>query len=357
MGDKSHKFLAAVAQFAPFFMDRDATVGKACQIIATAAEGGVRLLAFPEAWIPTFPYWPRGLPHPQRKLSVDAYVALYREAVEIPGPATDRLCAAARKGNINVVMGLTEKESRQGGTMYNTMLYISSSGEIIGKHRKLMPTHEERCVWGMGGHDDLQVFDTTVGRVAGLVCGNNQMTLAKYALLMRGEQIHIASWPARKGMKTLVDVTSRNYAIEGQVFVLCAAGYFSADHVPDDFPLKSQTEWTISGGSGIIGPSGEYLAGPVYDREELITAEIDLEAIIASKSVHDTTGHYARPDLLRLEILDPGQPSSTKATWSEPASSSREWVSTKLLKEELYKPADAEVSGDTCSPSRTSGQA
>jgi nitrilase len=313
MGDKPQKFLAGVAQFVPVFLDRDATVDKACQIIATAAEGGVRLLAFPEAWIPTFPYWPRGLPHPQRKLSVEAYVMLYRDAVEIPSPATDRLCAAARKGNINVVMGLTEKESRQGGTMYNTMLYISSSGEIIGKHRKLMPTHEERCVWGMGGSDDLQVFDTDVGRVSGLVCGNNHMTLAKYALLTQGEQIHVASWPARKGMRTLVEVASRNYAMEGQVFVLCAAGYFSAEHVPDDFPLKAQTDWTISGGSAIIGPSGEYLVGPVYDREELITAEIDLEEIIARKSVQDTTGHYARPDLLRLEILNPAKSSGFPA--------------------------------------------
>jgi nitrilase len=313
MGDKPQKFLAGVAQFVPVFLDRDATVDKACQIIATAAEGGVRLLAFPEAWIPTFPYWPRGLPHPQRKLSVEAYVMLYRDAVEIPSPATDRLCAAARKGNINVVMGLTEKESRQGGTMYNTMLYISSSGEIIGKHRKLMPTHEERCVWGMGGSDDLQVFDTDVGRVSGLVCGNNHMTLAKYALLTQGEQIHVASWPARKGMRTLVEVASRNYAMEGQVFVLCAAGYFSAEHVPDDFPLKAQTDWTISGGSAIIGPSGEYLVGPVYDREELITAEIDLEEIIARKSVQDTTGHYARPDLMRLELLNPAKSRSFPA--------------------------------------------
>jgi predicted amidohydrolase len=307
MGDRSPKFLAAVAQFAPVFLDRDATVEKACQIIATAAEGGARLIAFPEAWIPTFPYWPRGLPHPQRKLSVQAYVDLYREAVEIPSPATDRLCAAARKGRINVVMGLTEKESRQGGTMYNTMLYISSSGEIIGKHRKLVPTHEERCVWGMGGAESLKVFDTDVGRVSGLVCGNNHMTLAKYALLSQGEQIHVASWPARKGMKTQVEVASRNYAMEGQVFVLCAAGYFSEDRVPDDFALKSQTEWTISGGSAIIGPAGEYLVAPVYDREELLMAEIDLEEIIARKCVQDTTGHYTRPDLLRLEILNPAK--------------------------------------------------
>src|SRR5690606_16288616 len=163
--------------------------------------------AFPEAWLPTFPHWPRALPNPKRELSVQAYVDFYREAVDIPSPATDKLCAAARKGNINVVMGLTEKESRQGGTMYNTMLYISASGEIIGKHRKLMPTFEERCVWGMGGHDDLQVFDMDVGRVSGLICGNNQMTLAKYAMFLQGEQIHVASWPARKGMKSLVDVT------------------------------------------------------------------------------------------------------------------------------------------------------
>lgn len=304
MGETSSRFLAAVAQFAPVFLDREATVEKACRIISTAAEGGARLVVFPEAWIPTFPYWPRALPYPQRKLSVDAYVALYREAVEIPSPATDRLCAAARKGRITVVMGINEKESLQGGTMYNTLLYIGPSGEIIGRHRKLVPTFEERCVWGMGGADSLQVYSTECGRMSGLVCGNNLITLAKYALLTQGEQIHVAVWPARTGMKDMVDVVSRNYAIEGQVFVLCAAGYFTADLVPEDFPLKSQTEWTIAGGSGIIDPMGNYLAGPVYDREELIHAEIDLDRIVAAKSTQDTTGHYARPDLLRLQIVN-----------------------------------------------------
>ena len=302
MGEKPLKFLAAVAQIAPVFLNREATIDKACKIIAEAADGGARIIAFPEAWVPTFPYWPRALPHPNRSLSVDAYVALYREAVEIPSPATERLCAAARKGSITVVMGLNEKESRQGGTMYNTLLYIGPSGEILGRHRKLMPTFEERCVWGMGGADRLQVYSTDCGRLSGLVCGNNLMTLAKYALLSQGEQIHVAVWPSRTGMKDMVDVVSRNYAIEGQVFVLCACGYFTADHVPDEFALKPHTEWAIGGGSGIIDPMGRYLAGPVYDREELIQAEIDLDRIIAAKSVHDTTGHYARPDILRLEI-------------------------------------------------------
>jgi len=239
---------------------------------------------------------------------VEAYVALYREAVEIPSPATERLCAAARKGRITVVMGINEKESRQGGTMYNTLLYIGPSGEILGRHRKLVPTFEERCVWGMGEADSLQVYSTDCGRLSGLVCGNNLMTLAKYALLSQGEQIHVAVWPSRTGMKEMVDVVSRNYAIEGQVFVLCACGYITADQVPDDFPLKSQTEWAIGGGSGIIDSMGHYLAGPVYDREELIQAEIDLDRIIAAKSIHDTTGHYARPDLLRLEVQGPKTP-------------------------------------------------
>lgn len=305
MGEKSRKFHAAVAQAVPVFLDREATVEKACRIIAEAAERGARLIAFPEAWIPTFPYWPRALPHPRRHLSVDAYVALYREAVEIPSPSTDRLCAAARRGRITVVMGVNEKESRQGGTMYNTLLYIGPSGEILGRHRKLVPTFEERCVWGMGEADSLAVYTTECGRVSGLVCGNNLMTLAKYALLSQGEQIHVAVWPSRTGMREMVDVVCRNYAIEGQLFVLCACGYITAAHVPDAFPLKSETEWAISGGSGIIDPSGRYLAGPVYDREDLLVAEIDLDRIVAAKSIHDTTGHYSRPDLLRLEIRRP----------------------------------------------------
>jgi predicted amidohydrolase len=305
--NKQSRYLAAVAQMVPVWLDREATVDKACAVIATAAEGGARLIAFPEACIPTFPYWPRGLAYPHRHLSIDAYVELYREAVVVPSAATDRLCAAAKRGKINVVMGLTEKEAKLGGTMYNTMLFINHEGEITGKHRKLIPTFEERCVWGMGGAEDLKVFDSDCGTLGTLVCGNNSMTLAKYALLAQGEQVHIAPWPARTGMKNTVDVVSRNYAIEGQVFVLCAAGHITAQAVPDDFPLKDQTQWEIAGGSGIIDPMGNYIAGPVYDREELLLAEIDLEKIIAAKASQDSIGHYSRPDLLRLQVLVPAE--------------------------------------------------
>jgi len=155
MGDRLPKYTGAAVQISPVFLDREATVEKACEAIREAGRNGARLIVFPEAYIPTFPYWPRAMPHPDRGLSLKAYVELYKNAVEIPSPATDRLCEAARRADAVVVMGLNEREPGYGATMFNTLLYINRDGTILGRHRKLMPTFEEKCIWGMGDGSDL----------------------------------------------------------------------------------------------------------------------------------------------------------------------------------------------------------
>jgi len=298
------KFTAAAVQAAPIFLDKEATVGKACHLMKEAGRKGASLVVFPEAYLPTFPYWPRALPHPDRELSIQAYVQLYEQAIEVPSPEVDQLCAAAKEAGIYVVMGMTEKEIGVSATMFNTLLFIDKNGAILGKHRKLVPTFEERCIWGQGDGSDLKVYPTEVGKLGGLICGNHLMGLVKYALLAKGEQIHAAVWPSLGRLKNYVDVVSRNYALEGQVFVIVSCGYITDDMVPDTFPLKKRTQWDVAGGSGIVGPNGEYLAGPVYGKEEIIYAEIDLREIIKNKAVHDVVGHYARPDVVSLLLRE-----------------------------------------------------
>lgn len=317
MPPATRRFIAAAVQAKPIWLDRAATTRKACDLTREAAAAGAKLVVFPEAWIPTFPYWPRALPYPDKHLSVDAYVALYHQAVEVPGPETALLCQTAASTGAYLVMGLTERDPAFGNTLFNTLLYIGPDGRIVGRHRKLVPTHEERCVWGMGDAADLQVYDTPLGRLSGLICGNNWITLAKYWLLTQGEQVHVAVWPCRRGTAEMADLAVRGYATEGQVFVVSAAGIISRDDVPDDFPLKDRTDWTISGGSGIAGPDGRWLAGPVYDQETIVTAEIDLDQIVAAKAGQDAIGHYARPDAFRLAVR---QQPWTNVTTVNPAS-------------------------------------
>ncbi len=303
MGDVLPKFTAAAVQASPVFLDREATVEKACDLIREAGRAGARLAVFPEAYIPTFPYWPRAIPHPHRRLSIRAYVELYKNAVEIPGPATDALCRAAREADAVVVMGINEREKNLGATMFNTLLYIDRTGEILGRHRKLVPTYEERCIWGQGDASDLRVFHSGAGRIGGLVCGNNKNALWQYALLAQGEEVHASVWPALDQMRGYIDSLNRGYAIMGQVFVIVACGVITEDQVPDAFPLKEHTRWNATGGSAIIGPGGDYLAGPVYEREEIVYAELDFEKIIEAKAMGDSVGHYARWDVARLQIL------------------------------------------------------
>jgi predicted amidohydrolase len=298
------KFTCAAVQASPIFLDKRATVEKAAHLIKEAGRNGASLVVLPEAYIPTFPYWPRALPHPERELSIDAYLQLYENAVEVPSHETDKLCDAAKEVGSYVIVGITEREVDVSATMYNTLLFIDKSGTILGTHRKLVPTFEERCVWGQGDGSDLRVYSLEIGNVSGLICGNNRMTLVKYALWAKGEQIHAAVWPSLTRLRNNVDLSCRSYALEGGVFVIISCGYMTEEMVPDTFPLKKRTEWEVTGGSGIVGPNGKYITGPVYDKEEIIYADIDLREIIKAKAITDVVGHYARPDVVSLLIRE-----------------------------------------------------
>jgi predicted amidohydrolase len=300
MDNESRKFTAAAVQAAPVFLNKAETIGKIASLIEEAAGQGASLIVFPEAIVPCYPYWPKDIGTAEgRKLVLDAYIELHKNSVDIPGSDTQKLCEAAKKAGAYVVIGVNE---RDGGTLYNTILYIDKQGGILGKHRKLMSIDSEKCIWGNGGAEDLNVFDTEVGKVGGFFCYEHHMTLAKYAMFMKGEQIHAGLWAGHGFVKPTMDFASREYAFEGQVFVIASSGHITEDMIPDSFPLKKHTMWDYPGGTGIISPRGEYIAGPVYGKEDIVYADIDLDMIIRSKAVIDGVGHFSRPDILTLEI-------------------------------------------------------
>jgi len=320
------KVKVAAAQVAPVFMDKEATIDKACSTIEEAGKGGAQLLVFSETFIPGYPYW-RGL-QPISRWS-DLMVEYQKNSLEIPSGDTDVLCDAAREADLIVVLGCSEMSDMMGSeTLYNTILFIDNEGDILGRHRKLMPTHAERMIWGMGDINDIQVFDTEIGNIGGIVCYEHHMTLLKAAMAILGEEIHCAVWPGwwvmerHPGAKKrytagdsphLCDIEHaiREYAFETQTFVISVSQYIPDDQMPDycrDFNIAA-------GGSCIVNPAGVYLREPVFDREEIIYAELDADDRRHTKAYFDALGHYSRWDLLRLDLRgDPMDPLTEEST-------------------------------------------
>jgi predicted amidohydrolase len=296
------KFIAAAVQASPVFLNKSKTISKVIKLIGQAAKNGAEIVVFPEAFIPTYPFWPKDIGTAQgRKLILDAYTELFKNSVEVPSADTDKIGAAAKKAGVYVVIGVNEKE---GGTLYNTILYFSVDGTLLGKHRKLMSIDSEKCIWANGTAKDVNVFQTELGKVGGLFCYEHHLTLAKYAMYQKGEQIHVGLWAGHGFVKNTMDFASRQYAFEGQTFVIISSMYINDKLIPDSFPLKKQTIWDYPGGSGIINPRGDYIAGPVYGKEEIVYGEIDTDQIIRAKAVIDCTGHFSRPDIFNLEIKE-----------------------------------------------------
>lgn len=295
MGDTLPKYIAAAVQAAPVYMDRDATIEKACSLIAEAGNAGAKLIVFPETWVPMYPFW-----HTTPNVfSGKLYTELWKNSVEESSPATERLAAAAKASSAYVVMGVNERDTAGRGTLYNSMLWFSPEGTIAHKHRKLMPTFTERTIWGFGDGSDLAVIDSPLGRLGGLICWEHQMTLVKYALYAQGEQVHCAQWPAFSSQNDHIDFGTRQYAFEGACFVVSACGVTPKGRLPKEL---FNDDRPANGGTSIIGPRGQHLAGPIYDKEEILYAEIDLEDAIREKHSRDVAGHYARPDVLQLVV-------------------------------------------------------
>lgn len=311
MGDNYPKIRVGVVQAAPVFLDREASATKAVEFIKEAGQKGVDLLAFPEGFIPAHPVWYHF--HPATGKQSLAFAAeLFKNSVEIPSSITDTICAAAAQANVNVVMGLCEKLPKTTGTMFNTQLFIGRDGRILGKHQKIMPTVGERLVHAGGYGDTLRVVETDVGRVSGLICGENSNPLAIFALAAQGTQIHVASWPNHfsRNEHTMVDAitfSTRSLAYKCSCFVLNACATIS-DRMRELLPYTDEDRKFLTnpengGGSSIIGANSMILAGPMSGAEEgLLVTDIDLEDCVQAKLVHDYSGHYNRPDIFTLTI-------------------------------------------------------
>ncbi|MBI4634126.1 MAG: carbon-nitrogen hydrolase family protein [Deltaproteobacteria bacterium] len=305
MGDTYPVVRLAAAQAAPVFLNREATVAKACQLIIEAGKNGAKIIGFPECYIPAFPHWFEFYRRDHAKVR-HFYKELFKNSVVIPSPATDDLCAAAKEAGITVVMGVNEKGAGTMGTMYNTQLFISSEGKILGKHRKIVPTLTERLVHGQGDGSTLNVFPTEFGEVGGLICGENTNSLARYALIAKGEKVHVASWPAfptkPKHLEN-IDTRVRYHAYEAKNFVISATSIFS-EEMKDIIGIdpKDRDSFVGDGGhSGIVGPEGDYIAGPVTG-ECIVYADADFEQMIEGKMTHDTIGHYNRFDIFKFTL-------------------------------------------------------
>ncbi|MGH2872340.1 MAG: carbon-nitrogen hydrolase family protein, partial [Solirubrobacteraceae bacterium] len=290
----------AAAQATPVFMDRDATVQKAVALVAEAGRAGAQLIAFPETWIPGYPMWIYGAAGWDDPRTKRAFAHLCANAVEVPGSATDALCRAARKAGVIVVMGIHERDAIfSTGTLYNSLLFISAEGEIMGVRRKLMPTHAERLLWGQGDGSALAVYDTPIGRLGGAICWEHWMPLGRFAMHAKGEQIHVAAWPE---LPDIHHLASRHYAFEGRCFVVCVGSYMRVSDIPEDFELRDVVaaggqfaddgDELLPGGSGIIGPDSRWIAGPVAGREEIVYGDVDLDAIAGEQLAFDAAGHY-----------------------------------------------------------------
>jgi nitrilase len=296
----------AVAQASPAFFDTPAAVEKVCRLADEAAGEGARLVLFPEAYVGGYPWGLAfgtavgGRSDPGRR----TWERYWRSAVDVPGPETTRMSEAAREAGINLCVGVIERDSTySGGTLYCTLLYFAPDGTLLGKHRKLKPTAAERLIWGEGDGSTLTAVDTPMGRVGGLICWENYMPLARMAMYAKGVRIYLApTADARERWQA----TLQHIALEGRCFVLGCNQYVRRDMYPDDLEVRDELDkWPVvlcRGGSAIYGPLGECVAGPLWDREGIVLGDLDLTSIARSNFDFDVTGHYARPDVFRLEV-------------------------------------------------------
>ena len=306
MTDFAEFSLAAIqAAVVPF--DKDASTDKACGLIERAAGTGAALAAFGEVWIPGYPFWANNRTSPLLWRAAAEYFA---NAIPIPGPQTDRLCAAAKRAGIDVVIGVLERDERTHGTVYCTLLFIGRDGRILGRHRKIKPTFFERMAWGDGDAEGLRVYERPYGRISGLNCWEHNMVLPGYALIAQGTQIHVAAWPgyereqappAPVSLWPKQHLLSRAFASQAACYVICSAGVARPSDVPERY--RELMANPLTGQSCIIDPRGEIIAKAETEDDEIVVARgCSMEAVLAAKAACDAAGHYARPDIFKLYV-------------------------------------------------------
>lgn len=324
---------AAAVQASSVLLDREASTQKACELIREAGANGAEFVVFPEGFLPGHPSWFHFHPATSR-LAHDLNVELFKNAVIAPGPETEQLARAAGDAGAYVVIGVCERPSATSGSMFNTQLYFSPDGRYLGKHQKLMPTVGERIVHAYGWGDTLGCFETGFGPASSLVCGENSNPLAMFALIAGGTRVHAMSWPphfmlAGKGTPDMPDtalVTARAFALSSKAFVVSASGvvdddYFRKLEVPDALAARLRTG-EGQGGSVIVAPSTEVIGGPLEGGVEgIVYAEMDMDLWVRLKLIQDFSGHYNRPEILRLQVDRTGHSHTATAASDVPAGS------------------------------------
>ena len=296
----------AIVQQAPVFLDKTKTIEVAVNYIAQAADQGAELVVFTETFIAGYPTWLWRLrPGGDWTLSETLYQRLLNNAVNVDSDDLQPLCQAANKHGVTVVCGMEERDNKLSqATLYNTVVTIGSDGTLLNKHRKLMPTNPERMVWGFGDATGLKVVDSPAGRIGSLICWENYMPLARYALYAQNVEVYIApTYDSGEGWIGSLQHIAR----EGRCYVIGCGNIMQGSDFPDDFPEKSSLypdpdEWVNPGDSLVIAPGGEIVAGPLHKEKGMLFCDIDLEQVAVSKRALDVTGHYARPDIFTLRV-------------------------------------------------------
>ncbi|NOX38359.1 MAG: carbon-nitrogen hydrolase family protein [Calditrichaeota bacterium] len=299
----------AIVQARPVYYQLEKSLSLALERIESAAQNGARLVVFGETWLPGYPAWLDHCPgaalwnHPPTKA---VYARLRENSVAVPGKETRLLAQAAADLRVVLVMGINEQVEKGPGnnTLYNSILIFDADGRLINHHRKLMPTYTEKLIWGLGDARGLRAVDSAVGRIGGLICWEHWMPLSRQKLHLDGEAIHVALWPTVHDMH---QIASRHYAFEGRCFVLAAGSILRASDLPAELELtdafkRHPDALVLRGGSAIIAPDGSYLMGPMYDRETIMMADLDLDERYREGLTLDVSGHYHRPDIFQFSV-------------------------------------------------------
>jgi len=295
------KVRAAVIQAAPVCFDLEGTLAKLERLVQEAASGGAELAVFPEAFVSAYPIGIDFGAVVGRRTAEgrDQFRRYFESAIEVPSVHVDRIAAASREHGIHLVVGVIE---RDGGTLYCSVLFFSPGAGYLGKHRKLMPTAAERLVWGYGDGSTLPVYETPVGRLGSVICWENYMPMLRMAMYAKGVEVYCA--PTADSRDTWLP-TMRHIALEGRCFVLTACQFLRRSDLPADIPNAIDEDADailMRGGAAIIDPLGTVLAGPCFDAETILHAELDLDDIPRGKYDFDVTGHYSRPDIFHLSV-------------------------------------------------------
>ncbi len=299
----------AIIQSSPVFLDLEASVAKTIALAEEAARKGAGVITFGETWLPGYPAWLdycSDVALWDHAPSKEVFAKLRQNSVTVPSKETNRLAEFAGDHNLTLVIGVNERVATGpgNGTLYNSLLTFTPEGVLANHHRKLVPTYTERLVWGQGDGGGLESVATPAGRVGGLICWEHWMPLARQALHNAGEDIHVAVWPTVHEMH---QIASRHYAFEARCFVLAAGLVMRAKDLPPELQATSELTanpetFVLRGGSAIIGPDGKYVVEPVYEKDTIITAELDLNAVDREKMTLDVSGHYSRPDIFDFRM-------------------------------------------------------